>query len=190
MTIAPATDPPCESAVVELRRQVASDEFRRGMRQFASGVTIVATRDGDHRVGLTATAVSSLSVAPPRLLACVNLTGSTYASIARSRRMSVNLLARRHETLARRFAKLDPCEEGGLFELGEWGELATGAPVLHDALAAFDCRVDEMLVAHSHAILIGEVVSIAHGRSAMPLVHMDGSFTGLEHRSKLAAMKP
>ena len=51
---------------------VNSDDFREGMRQLAAGVTIVTTSIGDQRIGLTATAVCSLSAEPPMLLACVN----------------------------------------------------------------------------------------------------------------------
>jgi flavin reductase (DIM6/NTAB) family NADH-FMN oxidoreductase RutF len=35
-----------------------------------------------------------------------------------------------------------------------------GAPVLRDALAVFDCKVDEMMVAHSHAVIIGEFKAV------------------------------
>jgi len=158
---------------------VETELFRKGMRHLAGAVTIVATSHEGRRGGLTATAVCSLSAEPPRVLACVNLRGTTFGMIAQSRKMSVNVLARHHETLARRFAKMegDPGESPFVDE--HWEQAVTGSPVLSDATVAFDCLVDEMLVAHSHAILIGEVKAIRLNPGAAPLVYLDGCFTSV-----------
>jgi flavin reductase (DIM6/NTAB) family NADH-FMN oxidoreductase RutF len=78
-------------------------DFRLAMRRLTGAVTLVATHDGQTLAGLTATAVTSFSAEPARLLACVNLKGSTFRAIAESRRMSVNLLAYRHLDLAQQF---------------------------------------------------------------------------------------
>jgi flavin reductase (DIM6/NTAB) family NADH-FMN oxidoreductase RutF len=147
------------------------------MRCLAGAVTIVATRWGDQRGGLTATAVCSFSLTPPRLLACVNLQGTTFRLIASSRCMSVNVLARNQEVLARRFAGLLGPVTEERFDQVEWCELETGAPVLKSALAGFDCSVDEMFVAHTHAIVIGEVKRVLIGSAEPPLLYLDGRFT-------------
>ena len=49
------------------------------------------------------------------------------------------------------------------FEGAQWIALATGAPILADALAAFDCLVEEAIERHSHAIILGAVVSLREG---------------------------
>ena len=49
------------------------------------------------------------------------------------------------------------------FDGGNWTSLATGAPVLADCLAAFDCLVEEVIERHSHAIVLGAVVSLREG---------------------------
>jgi flavin reductase (DIM6/NTAB) family NADH-FMN oxidoreductase RutF len=55
-----------------------------------------------------------------------------------------------------------------------------GAPVLRDALAVFVCTVDEMMVAHSHAVIIGEFkVVLLSPRSDEPLLYADGLLTTL-----------
>jgi flavin reductase (DIM6/NTAB) family NADH-FMN oxidoreductase RutF len=151
--------------------------FRQAMRCLAGAVTIVATRSGDQRSGLTATAVCSFSLTPPRLLACVNVQGTTFRLIASSRCMSVNVLARSQETLARRFAGLLGSISDERFEHVEWCQLVTGAPVLKSALAGFDCSVDEMFVAQTHAIVIGEVKQVLIGTAEPPLLYLDGRFT-------------
>src|SRR6266849_7177996 len=67
--------------------------FRQGMRQLVGGVTLITTHYAGRNVGLTATAVCSLSATPPRLIVCVNSKGATYKALCASRRMGVNVLA-------------------------------------------------------------------------------------------------
>lgn len=154
-----------------------ADDFRQAMRRLVGAVSIVTTTDGQAPAGLTATAVTSFSAEPARLLACINLRGTTFRALADSRRMAINLLASRHAELARRFGGA-PLSHEERFGQAAWGRLATGAPVLLDALAVFDCVVDEMMVAHSHAVMIGEIKAVRLGADhGAPLLYADGQFT-------------
>src|SRR6059058_3106362 len=110
------------------------------MRLLAGGVTIVTSAFEGRRSGLTATAVCSLALSPPRILASINVQGDTFGIINRSRCMSINLLSLEHERLAHRFATKRAMLNEDRFGLGDWREGATGAPVLADALASLDCR--------------------------------------------------
>jgi flavin reductase (DIM6/NTAB) family NADH-FMN oxidoreductase RutF len=153
--------------------------FRSAMRLLAGGVTIVATEWEGERSGLTATAVCSLALSPPRVLACVNLAGITYELLSKSRVMSVNLLAEGHEELARRFAAKRAGESEDRFAGSHWRTAVTGAPLFADALAALDCRVLEIIPLDTHAILIGVIEDIHFGPKRPPLVHFEGGYTTL-----------
>ena len=118
-----------------------AERFRNGMAQLTGAVNIIATRNGEVRSGLTASAVCSFSAEPPRLLACVNFSGNSFQHIAESRCMSVNVLAQSQEHLAKRFADMLGGKHEDRFNYGKWTELVTGAPVLEEALAGFDCTV-------------------------------------------------
>jgi flavin reductase (DIM6/NTAB) family NADH-FMN oxidoreductase RutF len=156
-------------------------DFRLAMRRLVGAVSIVTTIDGETPVGLTATAVTAFSAEPARLLACINLKGTTFRAIAESRRMAVNLLAVHHTDLAQKFGGA-PVSHEERFGLGQWGSLVTGAPILNDALVVFDCVVDEMMVAHSHAVMIGEIKSVRLNPNPLsPLVYADGVFTTISH---------
>ena len=156
---------------------IDADRFRAGMAQLTGAVTIIATRNGAARSGLTASAVCSFSVEPPRLLACVNFSGNSFAHIAASRCMSVNVLAQSQEELAKRFANMLGDEKEDHFSYGKWTELTTGAPVLEEALAGFDCAVEEMLVAHTHAVVIGEIKDVVVNSGMKPLLYSNRAFT-------------
>src|SRR5260221_14628000 len=112
--------------------------FKAGMRQLASGVTIIATRLGDQRRGLTATAVCSVSADPPTLLCCVNRQSTPHDMIQAAGCFSINVLAVDDAELAARFAGGESGESR--FETGSWGKLGAGAPILESALASFDCQ--------------------------------------------------
>jgi flavin reductase (DIM6/NTAB) family NADH-FMN oxidoreductase RutF len=160
---------------------MAADDatFKNAMRLLAGGVTIVATTFEGEKSGLTATAVCSLALAPPRVLACVNHAGRTYELLSKSRIMSVNLLAEGHEDLARRFAAKRASEVEDRFANAEWRMSVTGAPLFADALAALDCRVTDIMPLDTHAILVGVVEGIHFGQRGRPLVHFDGGYTSL-----------
>src|SRR5215510_2985766 len=153
--------------------------FKSAMRLLAGGVTIVATSFEGESCGLTATAVCSLALSPPRVLACVNHAGRTYELLSKSRIMSVNLLAEGHEELARRFAAKRAGEIEDRFANGSWRASKTGAPLLVDALAALDGRITEIMPLDTHAILVGVVEDIHFGPHGKPLVHFEGGYTSL-----------
>ncbi len=139
---------------------VAIEEYLAGMRRSAAGVTIVTTRLGGRPAGLTATSVCSLTAEPPRLLACVQRDADAHAGIARSGFFAVNLLGQRHLALAERFGGREEVFGAERFAAGRWLSGATGAPLLADALASFDCRLVEAVAAGTHGIFIGEVESV------------------------------
>jgi len=156
---------------------VADAEYRRAMREFATGVAIIACGAGESRAGCVATAVASLSLSPPSLIVNLQRAGSTRQRLQDAGAFSVNFLGASHEALARRFAGGAPADER--FSDGAWIEGATGAPVLADALAAVECRVEEILARFTHAIVIGRVEAVRPGDGGPGLLHWRGRFETL-----------
>ena len=154
---------------------VQADEagYRQAMRAFATGVAIVACGRGGERAGCVATAVASLSLAPPSLIVNLQRDGSTYRRLRLSDGFSVNFLKPEQEALAHRFAGGAPAAER--FAEGAWIEGETGAPALADALASLECWVDEILERHTHAIVIGRVAAARSG-DGPALLHFRGRF--------------
>lgn len=146
------------------------------MRRLAGAPCIVTTRLDDMSVGLVATAVTSLSAEPPRLLACVNKTASAHDTIVRAGFFAINVLSAGDETTVRSF---NSCAREERFNHGSWRASRTGAPLLETAMAAFDCRTHEAVSMGSHTIFIGDVVDILVGDDADPLIYFDGDFRNL-----------
>ena len=104
------------------------------------------------------------------LLACVNREAGAHDPTLQSRVFCVNVLGARHLDLAAQFSSSSRVPER--FTTGNWGTLATGAPVLMDALASFDCLLGQTLRAETHTVLTGRVQAVEHrpGAGAAPLL--------------------
>ncbi|HTY03326.1 MAG TPA: flavin reductase family protein [Rhodocyclaceae bacterium] len=161
----------------------SSAAFVGAMRYLAAGCSLVATAEGNERLGLTATAVCSVTADPPSLLVCVNRDGRAHAAISRSGTLSVNVLSEAQESLARRFAGMVKDVRGeDRFLEGVWTEGNLGAPLLTGALASFDCRVVETVRASTHTIFICEVMGVeaASDPESGPLIFFNRAFATLD----------
>ncbi|MAI11982.1 MAG: hypothetical protein CBD27_08465 [Rhodospirillaceae bacterium TMED167] len=161
---------------------ISSGDFKAGMRQLAAGVTVITAALNETKDGLTATATCSVSADPPQLLICVNQLAGAHNLIRDAGSFGVNILARDHEDIALRFAGMDDTEREDRFDLGTWMEVATGAPILKEALAGFDCTISEQVDAGTHSIFIGRIVGILHQQGS-PLLYGNGAFTGLANQN-------
>jgi flavin reductase (DIM6/NTAB) family NADH-FMN oxidoreductase RutF len=161
-------------------RHADSAAFRHAMRALASGVAIIACGEGDARAGCTITSLASLSLAPPTLFVCLARSSTTLAGLRQARAFSISLLAERHQTLAHRFSGHGGGVHGARrFDGAQWITLSTGAPILADAIASFDCLLEEIIERHSHAIVLGAVVSLREGLDEPALAHRRGGYAPL-----------
>jgi flavin reductase (DIM6/NTAB) family NADH-FMN oxidoreductase RutF/DNA-binding GntR family transcriptional regulator len=151
-------------------RLVASD-FRAVMGRFASGVTIVSTREAGENYGATASAFTSLSLEPPMVLACLFRGAATEAAIRRSRRFGVSILRDDQQVIAERFASRHPDRFASIDH--RHGEL--GVPLLDGALAHVECRVTETVIGGTHTVFIGTASSAAR-YEGRPLAYFGGAF--------------
>jgi len=165
-------------AVTDVTAACGADQFKAGMRRFASGVTLITATHDDMRAGLVATAVSSVSTAPPTLLICVNRSASAHDVIDKSGCFAVNLVGAGDVDLVDVFSKSALREQR--FKAGEWTTLVSGAPILATSLASFDCNIVYRLAYESHTIFLGEVKMVRIADDDVdPLLYMDSTFRRL-----------
>ena len=168
------------AGVSDRRLRHADDAaFRHAMRALASGVAVVACGEGEARRGCTVVSVASLSVAPPTLIVCLARSSSTLARLREAGAFSINLIAARDEALAHRFSGHGGAHGARRFDGARWVTLSTGAPILADAIAAFDCLLEETIERHSHAIVLGAVVALREGAGEPALTRRRGIYAPL-----------
>ena len=170
LRVAPRTAPP--PPVTE----ASSKTFREGMRELAHGVCVVTFGDDGDRTGFTATSVASLSSEPPSLIACIDRSSSSYALVERSSAFAVTLLSADQREYAERFAGRNGHKGAERYQRGVWLPLPSGVLCLANAIAAFDCELEERLERHTHAILIGRVRHVFLGTGSGALVYWRGAY--------------
>jgi 3-hydroxy-9,10-secoandrosta-1,3,5(10)-triene-9,17-dione monooxygenase reductase component len=155
-------------------RPLDADAFRDVLGRFASGVTIVTTRDADGRDrGMTVSAFSSLSLDPPLVMACIGHDATIAGSVSAAGFFGVSVLAEDQVPLSRRFADPDADRfDGVAFLRGR-----SGVALLDGALAHLECRIVARHEAGDHTIVVGEVLA-GSAREGRPLVHHHGRYGG------------
>jgi flavin reductase (DIM6/NTAB) family NADH-FMN oxidoreductase RutF len=152
------------------------DSFRAALGRFASGVTVVTTRDEEERDhGMTVSAFCSASLQPPLVLACIGHDASMHGLMLRAEHFGVSILASGQEQLARRFAD----QRSDRFEGIGYTRGQLGVALIDDALAHLECVVVDRYEAGDHTIVVGRVESAASHRGR-PLAYYRGGYTQLE----------
>jgi flavin reductase (DIM6/NTAB) family NADH-FMN oxidoreductase RutF len=158
-------------------KPVDAEQFKAGMRALAGAVNIITSTNAGHRYGMTATAVCSASAEPPTVLACINKLASTHGAVAKSKAFCVNVLRAEDWELSTAFSGAQSGETR--FKSREWTRLATGSPVLIDALVSFDCSVVKQMVHGTHTIFLGQVEQVLLGPKGKPLLYSEGQYAKL-----------
>ena len=151
------------------------ESFKKALRCWASGVTVLTTKSGADVHGMTVSAFSSVSADPPLVLVCANQSSTTHEMIWSGKVFAVNILSGNQQTISDRFAFGDAQAR---FEGLDWREGSTGAPLIDGALAQIECRVRSAHHEGSHTIYIGEVLAVS-AQAGEPLLYFAGGYRRL-----------
>jgi flavin reductase len=163
-------------AEVAAAKSAEPQQFREAMSRLGAAVHVVTT-DGPHgRTGFTATAVVSVSDAPPTLLVCLNRGATSMPALRGNGVFCVNTLRAGDELIADTFAGRTKVAREARFDAGQWVTLSTGSPALASAVVALDCRVIEVKAVASHDIYFGVVEAIHSGPPGAALVYHDRAY--------------
>jgi flavin reductase (DIM6/NTAB) family NADH-FMN oxidoreductase RutF len=152
--------------------------FRDVAGRFVTGVSVVTSFGPDGPSGMTANAVTSLSLEPPLMIVCFDRTARTLEAVEHSRRLGIHFLAHHQEEIASRFASKLP--EAEKFEGLAWSDRG-GVPVLAGAVAGLGCALRELVAGGDHLIAIVEVVDL-WTEGGEPLVFFGGDYWALTER--------
>jgi flavin reductase (DIM6/NTAB) family NADH-FMN oxidoreductase RutF len=153
---------------------VDSNSFRQALAQFASGVTVVTTRDATGPLGLTVSAFCSVSLSPPLVLVSLDAGSEAHLGFRHSGLFGVSILAEGQDDVSRLFAR------AGREKFREI-PLATGQrglALVPGALAHIECEVRAAHPAGDHVLYVGEIVALAV-RPGRPLLYNRGGYRRL-----------
>lgn len=148
---------------------VTRQDFRDAMARLGAAVNIITTDGPAGRGGVTASAVCSVTDDPPTLLVCINRESNSGVLMKSNGTICVNVLSAAQRDLSDIFARSSksvPPEQK--FAAGRWHVLDTGAPALDGAIAAFDCRIADIVEKGTHSVIFADVVAIRLATAAQP----------------------
>ena len=152
--------------------------YRRTCSLFATGITVITTLDANgHPHGMTVNSFSSVSLAPPLVLVCIDLRNAILGHFLTSAWFAVNILSDDQENVSRRFSSAAENRFHGM----DWERGPSGVPLLAGVLAQMECAVTQTFEVGDHAVLIGEVRNAAY-REGQPLVYFNSSYQNIRER--------
>jgi flavin reductase (DIM6/NTAB) family NADH-FMN oxidoreductase RutF len=150
-------------------------ELRDAFGRFATGVTVVTVNHAGEPAGLTANSFSSVSLDPPLVLWNLALSADCFEQFEAADHFAINILNRDQDSISTRFATKDVDKWAGTpYRTG-----VTGAPVIDDAIAVFECKVYARHPGGDHVIYVGEVIEVHVNNDAPPLGFHRGRYSDI-----------
>lgn len=149
--------------------------FRDAIGHFATGVCVVTAFSEKGPTGMTANAITSLSLDPLLMIVCFDRTARTRVAAEASGRVAVNVLAADQKELSAVFASKVTEEEK--FAGVAWTERA-GVPVLDGVLSWFAGSLSDLRPGGDHEIGIVAVEEF-EAVGGEPLIYHRGGYAGL-----------
>lgn len=161
-----------------------SSKLRKAFSSFATGVTVVTTRqkNGTPR-GFTANSFTSLSLEPPLLLVCISKNAQSYTTFRDSKYFAVNVLSENQRSTAGLFSSQSPDK----FKITKWKKGYKDLPIIESVLSHFSCEKKSFQEAGDHAIIIGNIKDFGL-RGGKPLGYFDGDYFSVGFEESLVNM--
>jgi flavin reductase (DIM6/NTAB) family NADH-FMN oxidoreductase RutF len=152
-------------------------DFDDVLAKIPYGVSVVTTGRGGVENGLTVSWMSQVSFDPPMLMVAVDKLHYSLDLLRSTKNFCVNLLGDGQQPLAGRFAKQAFAGDDKLTQVAQ-RPANSGAAILTDSVAYFDCEVGDIVEAGDHLIVIGRIEDAAVLTGGAPLL----SGSGLRYR--------
>lgn len=160
-------------------------DFRDAMSKLAAAVNIVTTGGDAGTVGITATAVCSVSDTPATVLVCVNRNSASNAIFKQNGYVCINVCASEHQEMSMHFAGMTGLAMEDRFALEGWQQNAAHVPVLNGALANLEGKITASQEIGTHTVFFVELDAI-RCNDKDGLIYFDREFKTVEARQEVA----
>lgn len=147
----------------ERERRERDESLKEALSRWASGVSIVAVREGGRVHALTVSAFIPVSLEPATVMISLGPNAAALPFLDPGVTFAVSLLTAEQKGLASRFADT--------FPVGPSPFPDSGPPVVTDCLAWLVCEVDEMLQRGDHTLVLGRMVEAGTGPEVSALTY-------------------
>lgn len=149
-------------------------ELRKALGSFATGVCIVTIApELNTPIGMTINSFASVSLDPPLISWSIQNNSECFDSFNAADTFAINILSADQQELAQSYARKGQHQlQEAHFYRGQ-----SGAPLLHGALAAFECRLWARYPGGDHHIVVGEVLAFVARPMSRALGFYKGTYT-------------
>ena len=156
-------------------RAIDAKTFWRALGARATGVVVATARGPEGPAGFLALSATHVTADPPTMLVSIDKRTAALEAVRHGKHFALNFLPRGDQALAEMFGGRGETRGAARFAPERWGTLATGAPVLNDAVGAIDCTLDDTIERFGVIIAIGRVVDVIV-RNGEPLLFFRGAY--------------
>jgi flavin reductase (DIM6/NTAB) family NADH-FMN oxidoreductase RutF len=156
-------------------KPIDAKTFWRALGARATGVVVATAQGADGPAGFLALSATHVTADPPTMLVSIDKRTAALAAVLHAKHFALNFLASGDQALADMFGGRGDLRGAARFAPERWGVLTTGAPVLHDAVGAIDCVLEETIERLGVTIAIGRVVDVVT-RDGEPLLFFRGAY--------------
>jgi flavin reductase (DIM6/NTAB) family NADH-FMN oxidoreductase RutF len=147
-----------------------SEQLRRAMRAWTTGVTVVTAKHEDQQYGMTVNSFTSISLEPPLVSLALRQLTHTHDLVEKSGEFAVTILSADQKELSERFAgKLTEIKDR--FEGVPTETLVLDAPLIKGGIAWFNCRVVNAIPVGENTLFVAEVIAVRGDGEGDPLVY-------------------
>lgn len=155
--------------------------FRDAMASCAAGVHVITTDGLAGRYGITMTAVTSITDAPPTVMLCINENASIIPILLKNRDLCINALSHSQQDIAEHFAGMTDLSPEERFEYHIWHRGLNGQLEVEGALAHLHGHIMEQHKVGTHYVFYVHIHEIKLGRSDNPaLLYFRRQFKSLQ----------
>lgn len=160
------------------RTAIDPTRFREVLGRYPTGIVVVTAMHEQQAVGMAVNSFTSVSLTPPLVGFFAAEGSTTWPKIQRAGMFCVNVLREDKPGISRQFAAKGAQKFAGI----SWRHAGSGAPVLDDAAAWIDCRLERVEQTGDHYLVLGQVVDLGARHSPGPLIAYRGDYGGYRPR--------
>ena len=152
-------------------KKIDIDNFKKTLSTFATGITVVATKNNSILYGKTINSFSSLSLSPPLILFSLDNKSSKLNIFKNSKTVTINILSKKQQMISNNFAKKNP-DWNGI----EYNILENGNPIIKNCVSNLDCKIIDKLKKGDHIIFICKVLQVLNNNKLKPLIYYNSKW--------------
>jgi 3-hydroxy-9,10-secoandrosta-1,3,5(10)-triene-9,17-dione monooxygenase reductase component len=156
----------------------STEEFKKSLSRFASGVTIVTYSDEKIKGGITVSSFSSLSIDPPLILFNINKSTPSHEKLISSSHFAVHILSTSQEDLSNQFSSSKTDKNEILNSISS--ETISSCPIIPGSLSVLVCENHKCFEGGDHSIFLGKIISVMTDENKEPLLYFNRAYHTLK----------